>query len=105
MPLITLVNLGGPRNTDEIEPFRRSLSKFIAKKRAPRVAVACSSMGFGGGSPLVSETQKQADHLAEYLTRITKKSWKGRIAMTCGFPNVRDLPKDELLPYLYGLAK
>ena len=105
MPLITLVNLGGPRNTDEIEPFRRSLSKFIAKKRAPGVAVACSSMGFGGGSPLVSETQKQADHLAEYLTRITKKSWKGRIAMTCGFPNVQDLPKDELLPYLYGLTK
>lgn len=117
MPVITLVNLGGPRNSQEIEPFlrdlfldpylfdlplweplRQILGKFIANKRAPRVATAYSSMGFGGGSPLVSETQKQAEKLAEYLNRTTNKQWKPRIAMTCGFPNIRDLPKEELIP-------
>ena len=115
MPIITLINLGGTRSTDEIEPFlkdlfldpylfdlplwepiRKSLGKFIAKKRAPKVAIAYSSMGFGVGSQLVNETQKQVDQLAQYLTRITNKSWKGRIAMTCGYPNIRDLPKEEL---------
>jgi protoporphyrin/coproporphyrin ferrochelatase len=118
MPTVTLVNLGGPRTTEEIEsflrdlfldpfifdlplpePLRKALARFIAKKRAPKVAHAYSSMGFGGGSPLVAETQKQADALAEALSIATNKPWKGRVAMTCGAPNLRELPKDDLIPH------
>lgn len=117
MPTVTLVNLGGPRETGEIEPFlrdlfldpfifdlplpeffRKALARFIAKKRAPKVAHAYSSMGFGGGSPLVAETQKQADALAFALSASTQKTWTGKVSMTCGYPNLRDLPEEDLKP-------
>ncbi|MBK8394846.1 MAG: ferrochelatase [Leptospiraceae bacterium] len=114
---VTLINLGGPRNTEEIEQFlldlfcdplvfdlpipeflRIRLAKFIAKKRAPKVAHTYASMGFGGGSPLVSETEKQAKALENNLRKKTGKDWKVQIAMACGYPHIRDLPKEDLIP-------
>ncbi|WCL49392.1 ferrochelatase [Leptospira sp. GIMC2001] len=114
---VTLINLGGPANREEIEkflldlfldpyvfdlplwePIRKKLAKFIAVKRAPKVAEKYASMGFGGGSPLVSETKKQADAVASILSEKTNKSWTGKVAMACGYPNIRDLSEKELTP-------
>lgn len=113
---VTLINLGGPRNAEEIEQFlldlfcdplvfdlplpefiRIRLARFIARKRAPKIAHTYASMGFGGGSPLVEETEKQAKALAKALHKKTGKDWKVQIAMACGYPNLRDLPKEDLV--------
>jgi len=107
---ITLVNLGGPRTSDEIEiflrdlfldpyvfdlplwePLRQMLAKYIAKKRAPKVKSTYESMGFGGGSPLVAETSKQADAVVKILNEKTKDEWSGGIAMACGYPNIKEV--------------
>lgn len=114
---VTLINLGGPRNEKEIEQFlldlfcdplvfdlpipeffRIRLARFIAKKRAPKVAHAYASMGFGGGSPLVEETEKQAKALEKKLKEKTNQNWKVQIAMACGYPNLKELPKEDLIP-------
>ncbi|PJZ85523.1 ferrochelatase [Leptospira harrisiae] len=106
---LILVNLGGPRTTDEIEVFltdlftdpfvfdlplpeflRLSLARFIAKKRTPKVKRTYESMGFGGGSPLVSETEKQAKVLEKILNEKTTIDWTVKVAMTCGFPHIRN---------------
>ncbi|MBL0264742.1 MAG: ferrochelatase [Leptospiraceae bacterium] len=113
---VTLINLGGPRNSEEIEQFlldlfcdplvfdlplpeflRIRLARFIARKRAPKVAHTYASMGFGGGSPLVDETNKQAKALEVCLQKKTGKDWKVQVAMACGYPNLRDLPKEDLI--------
>lgn len=110
---LILVNLGGPRTTEEIEVFltdlftdpfvfdlplpeflRLPLARFIAKKRTPKVKKIYESMGFGGGSPLVSETEKQARTLEQILNQKTDINWTVKVAMTCGFPHIRD-PKFE----------
>ncbi len=107
--ILTLVNLGGPRSVSEIEVFlsdlfldpfvfdlplpeflRQKLAKFIAKKRAPKVAKKYESMGFGGASPLVSETERQAIVLQSTLNLNSEFKWKVQIAMACGYPNIRD---------------
>ena len=114
---VTLINLGGPRKTEEIEKFlldlfcdplvfdlplpeflRIRLARFIARKRAPKVAHTYASMGFGGGSPLVEETEKQAASLSKKLKEKTGKDWKVQVAMACGYPNLKDLPKEDLIP-------
>ncbi|RHX78522.1 ferrochelatase [Leptospira yasudae] len=114
---ILLVNLGGPRNTSEIEKFlidlfedpyvfdlplpewiRKALGRWIAKRRAPKVAKTYESMGFGGGSPLVSETQKQAQAIAIALEKITGEDWEGDVAMTCGYPDIRTFDVERLTP-------
>lgn len=106
---LVLVNLGGPRSTEEIEVFltdlftdpfvfdlplpeflRLPLARFIAKKRTPKVKKIYESMGFGGGSPLVSETEKQAFALEGILNKKTDEDWKVKVAMTCGFPHIRE---------------
>lgn len=106
---LILVNLGGPRTTEEIEVFltdlftdpfvfdlplpeflRLPLARFIAKKRTPKVKKIYESMGFGGGSPLVAETEKQAKALEQILNRKTDFNWTAKVAMTCGFPHIRD---------------
>ena len=53
------------------EFFRIRLARYIAKKRASKVAHTYASMGFGGGSPLVNETEKQAKALENYLQKKT----------------------------------
>ncbi|PKA23250.1 ferrochelatase [Leptospira sp. mixed culture ATI2-C-A1] len=106
---LILVNLGGPRTSDEIEVFltdlftdpfvfdlplpeflRLPLARLIAKKRSPKVKRTYESMGFGGGSPLVSETEKQAKVLEKILNEKTTIDWTVNVAMTCGFPHIRD---------------
>ncbi|MDV6236387.1 ferrochelatase [Leptospira ellisii] len=114
---ILLINLGGPRNVSEIEKFlidlfedpyvfdlplpeflRIRLARWIAKKRAPKVAATYDSMGFGGGSPLVAETEKQAEAIAEVLRKKTGEVWEASIAMTCGYPDIRELEIESLKP-------
>ena len=75
---VVLFNLGGPKDLDDVEPFlrnlfsdpaiidlpgplRRPLADFIAGSRA-RTARA-NYLAMGGGSPLLAETQAQADAL------------------------------------------
>lgn len=79
-----LANFGGPRSTDEIEPFLRSLltdplvtgnflfSSFhkrlfsmIAKRRAPKIAHHYTIIG--GSSPIYSDTENLATQLAKQL--------------------------------------
>jgi protoporphyrin/coproporphyrin ferrochelatase len=117
MKKILLINLGGPQTGSEIEKFlldlfedpflfdlplpeffRLRLARWIAKRRAPKVFEIYKEMGLGGGSPLVAETWKQAVVLEKRLIEKTGETWKVNIAMNCGFPNVRDLPKEELIP-------
>ncbi|XDD52250.1 ferrochelatase [Leptospira sp. WS92.C1] len=114
---ILLINLGGPRDSSEIEKFlidlftdpyvfdlpvpeffRKRLGIRIAKKRAPKVSTTYKSMGFGGGSPIVSETEKQANAIAKALSRLTGEEWEGDFAMTCGYPDIRKLNKESLTP-------
>ncbi|MCC5813639.1 MAG: ferrochelatase [Leptospira sp.] len=114
---LTLINLGGPRTTEEIEPFlrdlfldpyvfdlplweplRKKLARFIAKKRAPKVAGTYASMGYGGGSPLFDETKKQAYAIAELLQKSTGKKWETEVTMTCGYPNIRGIDPTVLNP-------
>jgi len=114
---LVVINFGGPRNADEIYPFlqdlfrdpylfdlplpefvRLPLADFIAKKRAPRVASLYASMDYNGGSPLVSETEKQAQALKTMLEKKTGEKWNVRIGMTCGFPSLADFSPKELTP-------
>ncbi|ULH27096.1 ferrochelatase [Leptospira weilii] len=114
---ILLINLGGPRDASEIEKFlidlfedpfvfdlplpewiRKPLGKWVAKKRVTKVAQTYKSMGLGGGSPLVLETSKQATAIAEALEKITGEEWEGNITMTCGYPDIRKLNQDSLIP-------
>ncbi|WP_082291809.1 ferrochelatase [Leptospira kirschneri] len=114
---ILFINLGGPRNEFEIEKFlidlfedpfvfdlplpewiRRPLGRWIAKKRTPKIAKTYESMGFGGGSPLVSETNKQADAITQTLKKITGETWESIVTMTCGHPNIRDIPREFMIP-------
>lgn len=114
---LTIINLGGPRNTEEIlkflldlfrdpfvfdlpipEFFRYRLATRIATKRAPVVADSYKAMGFGGGSPLYSETVKQAEALKSLLEKKTQKTWEVRTMMTCGEPNIRNLKPEDLIP-------
>lgn len=117
MNKVILLNLGGPRSTDEIQKFltdlftdpyifdtplpkflQERLGRFIAKKRTPKVKHAYESLNYGGGSPLVDETIKQAHKLEEKLNLISQEKWKVEVFMTCGFPNIRDrkFEPDEL---------
>ncbi|MCB1176383.1 MAG: ferrochelatase, partial [Leptospiraceae bacterium] len=117
MKKIIFINLGGPRTTEEIHPFlddlfsdpyvfdlplpeffRIRLAKFIAKKRAPKVAKAYESMGYGGGSPLYSESIKQADAIIKRLSELGEPDWNYEIAMTCGPPNIRNMNPENLKP-------
>lgn len=79
---VVLFNLGGPDGPEAIEPFlfnlfndaaiiqapgplRWLLAKFISRKRAPEARQIYKNLG--GKSPLLPETQAQADALARRL--------------------------------------
>ena len=119
MNKVILVNLGGPRNPNEIEKFltdlftdpyifdiplpkffQNSLGKFIAKRRTPKVKHAYESLNYGGGSPLVDETNRQAQKLEERLNQISQEKWQVKAFMTCGFPNLREVENE-----LKGIGK
>ena len=77
---IVMMNLGGPKNPDEVEPFllrlfedreiiqlpvQRFLGPFIAKRRTPKVRKLYE--GIGGGSPILHWTEVQGRGMCERL--------------------------------------
>jgi ferrochelatase len=79
---VLLLQLGGPASTAEIEPFlrnlfedvlwvpiwlRRSAARFMARRRAPKVAPLYEEIG--GGSPILPNTEAQAAALEAELRR------------------------------------
>jgi len=81
---IVMMNLGGPKTLDEVEPFllrlfadreiiqlpfQDQLGKFIAKRRAPRVQKLYDAIG--GGSPILSWTEAQGRAMCERLDRLS----------------------------------
>ncbi len=96
---VVLLNMGGPRSLDDIEPFltellsdpavtgipigfvRRALARRIARKRAPKVAPHYREIG--GGSPQVPQTEDQARALEAALA---DKGWPVTLAMSYSAP-------------------
>ncbi|HEY1415546.1 MAG TPA: ferrochelatase [Caulobacteraceae bacterium] len=120
---VVLFNLGGPRDLDDVQPFlknlfsdpaiidlpgvlRRPLSDFIAYSRARTARANYQAMG--GGSPLLAETQAQADALG---VELAKRGLDARlfIAMRYWSPTIdamaaevaRFAPTDIVLTPLY----
>lgn len=102
---IVLFNLGGPDTRENIRPFlqnlfadpaiirapspiRWALSRIISRTRAPAVAKNYALMNQPeGGSPLLPETQKQADALeTEIMARLPGVEAKCFIAMRYWHP-------------------
>lgn len=84
---IVLFNLGGPDSPEAVKPFlfnlfndpaiigapnfiRKNLAKFISSRRAPTAREIYSHIG--GASPILKETQAQADALVEALHEVRK---------------------------------
>jgi len=97
---VILFNLGGPDNLDAVEPFlfnlfndpaiislptifRYPLAKLISKRRAPIAKAIYAEMG--GKSPILEETQSQADAIEKYLQN-ESDNYKCFIVMRCWNP-------------------
>jgi protoporphyrin/coproporphyrin ferrochelatase len=105
---VFLMNLGGPRNLEEVEPYlldlfsdpfvldaplgplRRPLARFIARRRAPSSAEKYQLIG--GRSPLVEGTEAQARALEAALG----DGFGCHLAMRCGHPNTEEAVRDAL---------
>ena len=81
---IVMMNLGGPANLDEVEPFllelfadreiiqlpfQRWLGPFIARRRTPKVQGLYEKIG--GGSPILRWTEAQGRGMVERLDRLS----------------------------------
>ena len=81
---IVMLNLGGPANLDEVEPFllelfadreiiqlpfQSWLGPFIARRRAPKVRGLYEKIG--GGSPILRYTRAQGEGMVERLDRLS----------------------------------
>jgi protoporphyrin/coproporphyrin ferrochelatase len=79
-----MLNLGGPRTLDEVGPFlsrmfldreliplpfQNTLGSFIARRRTPKVQTKYAEIG--GGSPILSWTQRQADGMVHWLDTLS----------------------------------
>lgn len=97
---VVLYNLGGPDSLDAVEPFltnlfsdpaiislpallRRPLARFIARRRAPVAREIYAKLG--GRSPILEETQAQANALEHALTDRGHEA-RAFIAMRCWKP-------------------
>lgn len=84
---IVMLNLGGPRDLDEVEPFllelfadeeiiqlpaQRVLGPFIAKRRVK--AVQANYAEIGGGSPILGWTERQGRGMCERLDRLSPRT-------------------------------
>jgi protoporphyrin/coproporphyrin ferrochelatase len=84
---IVMLNLGGPQTLDDVEPFllrlfadrellrlpwQDVLGKFIAKRRAPRVAKLYAAIG--GGSPIRRWTETQGRGMCERLDALSPET-------------------------------
>ncbi|HET7753926.1 MAG TPA: ferrochelatase [Anaeromyxobacteraceae bacterium] len=105
---VFLMNLGGPRTLDEVEPYlydlfsdpavitaplgplRRPLAWLIARTRAPSSAEKYKLIG--GKSPLVEGTEAQARALAEVLG----PDYSVHLAMRCGHPNTAEAVREAI---------
>ncbi len=104
---IILFNLGGPDSLDAVQPFlfnlfndpaiinlpgilRYPLAKFISNRRAPVAKAIYAEIG--GKSPILQETQSQADAIEEIL-RKEKDEYKCFIVMRCWNPRAADVIK------------
>lgn len=117
---IILFNLGGPDKLDSVEPFlfnlfndpaiidapspvRWLLARYIAWKRAPIAREIYRNLG--GSSPLVGQTQQQADALVELLNHEkSDREYRTFIAMRYWHPMslavaeaVRDYAPDDVV--------
>jgi ferrochelatase len=105
---VFLMNLGGPRSLDEVEPYLRELfsdpllisapfgplrplvARLIARARAPSSAQKYQLIG--GRSPLVEETERQAAALGAALG----PGFSCHLAMRCGHPNTDEGVREAL---------
>jgi protoporphyrin/coproporphyrin ferrochelatase len=84
---IVMMNLGGPANLDDVEPFllelfadreiiqlplQRWLGPFIARRRAPKVRGLYAKIG--GGSPILRYTRAQGEGMVERLDRLSPET-------------------------------
>jgi len=101
---VILFNLGGPDNLDAVEPFlfnlfndpaiislptflRYPLAKFISKRRTPVAKAIYAEMG--GKSPILEETQLQADTIEKNL-QSEEDTYKCFIVMRCWNPRASE---------------
>lgn len=75
-----------------LKPFQKYLAKFIASRRAPKVAVNYKEIG--GRSPILFETQCQAKALEKELNKSSNDEYKCFIAMRYTYPFLKDTFKD-----------
>jgi ferrochelatase len=103
---VFLMNLGGPRNLAEVEPYlyelftdvlpaglgplRKPLAWLIANRRAPSSAEKYQLIG--GRSPLVERTEEQARALQAALG----PGFTAHLAMRCGHPNTEEGVREAL---------
>ena len=104
---IILFNLGGPDSLSAVEPFlfnlfndpaiislpsifRFPLAKFISKRRTPVAKAIYAEMG--GKSPILEETQAQADAIEQNL-RNEPDEYKCFIVMRCWNPRAAETIK------------
>ncbi len=84
---IVMMNLGGPADLDQVEPFllelfadreiiqlpfQRWLGPYIARRRAPKVKGLYASIG--GGSPILRYTEAQGRGMVERLDRLSPET-------------------------------
>lgn len=111
---IVLLNLGGPDKPQSVQPFLQNLfsdpaiirspapirwllARFISRTRAPSVIKNYAMMDAGGGSPLLPETEKQADALLKKLKiEHSDDDVKVFIAMRYWHPFTEDVAKDVM---------
>ena len=111
---IVLFNLGGPDNLDAVEPFLKNLfsdpailrvpglvrwflARIISRSRAPEAKKIYAELG--GGSPIVPQTQAQADKLISVLSeKHPETEFKAEIVMRYWHPRADDVI-DRLLAY------
>ena len=104
---ILMLNMGGPKTIDEVEPFltrlfsdrdlmvlpaQKRLAKWIAKRRTPDIRKKYAEIG--GGSPILDWTQKQGQAMVDGLERICPEY--GPFKYYVGFRYVDPLTADTL---------
>src|SRR5512133_736242 len=105
---VFLMNLGGPRSLDEVEPYlydlfsdplvvtapfgplRPLFARLVSKTRAPSSAEKYALIG--GKSPIVEGTLAQARALEQVLG----PGWSCHLAMRCGHPNTEEGVREAL---------
>lgn len=109
---IILLNMGGPENLEDVQPFlynlfsdreiirlgpvflQKFIARYIARKRAPKSKNIYSKIG--GGSPLKKISRAQAAALADALNKTDTGTYVATVAMRY-WPPFADQAVEELL--------